>query len=125
VIIGIDLNKEKITEELNSCLLTEKELKLKPAKWEDFEDPFEDWECMLESSDEDEEDSGLIFPVFVFSILLFHCDYLCTFIYLLVEEMKISQHVHTNNCKHDREDGTDDEGKPHKHTKYCHNTDGV
>lgn len=44
---------------------------------------------------------------------------------LLVEEMKI-QHVHHTNAKHDRtDDGTEDEGKPHKHTKYCHHSDGI
>lgn len=42
---------------MNSCLLTEKELKLKPAKWEEFEDPFDDWDCMFES-EEEEEGSG-------------------------------------------------------------------
>jgi G3E family GTPase len=74
VLIGVDMDKERINQELNSCLLTDKEFKMTPEKWEDFEDPFEDWDCMFES---DEEES---------------------------EEVEEKEHKHTSNCKHDHDE---------------------
>jgi G3E family GTPase len=43
VIIGIDLDREMITEALNHCLLTDDELALGWQRWRDFDDPFMVW----------------------------------------------------------------------------------
>ncbi|MEM9336393.1 MAG: zinc metallochaperone GTPase ZigA [Patescibacteria group bacterium] len=43
VFIGIDMNKEAITESLNKCLLTDEEWQLGVTGWRTFEDPFSEW----------------------------------------------------------------------------------
>lgn len=48
------MDQEGIIKELNKCLLTDKEMELGPDGWEEFPDPFDDWEIMFESgSDSD------------------------------------------------------------------------
>lgn len=44
VIIGIKMNKEKITSLLDACLLTDKEMALGKTEWGKFTDPFPHWE---------------------------------------------------------------------------------
>ena len=44
VIIGQDLQIAEVTRALDACLLTDGELALGPAVWEQFEDPFAPWE---------------------------------------------------------------------------------
>jgi G3E family GTPase len=44
VIIGQDLQISEVTRALDACLLTNAELALGPAAWEQFEDPFAAWE---------------------------------------------------------------------------------
>ncbi|MFT4325987.1 MAG: GTP-binding protein [Candidatus Woesearchaeota archaeon] len=46
VFIGIDLDQEQITKDLDACLLSEEELK---QDYENFEDPFPKWEMEEES----------------------------------------------------------------------------
>jgi G3E family GTPase len=43
VIIGQGMDAAKVRKDLESCLLTSKELKTGPVSWQDFEDEFEDW----------------------------------------------------------------------------------
>jgi len=40
VIIGIDLDRSQITQALNDCLLTDAEMALGPAVWQNWDDPF-------------------------------------------------------------------------------------
>eukprot|EP01127_Copromyxa_protea_P019872 TRINITY_DN653_c0_g1_i1.p1 TRINITY_DN653_c0_g1~~TRINITY_DN653_c0_g1_i1.p1 ORF type:complete len:443 (+),score=132.71 TRINITY_DN653_c0_g1_i1:1319-2647(+) len=56
VFIGINMDKDLILKVLNDCLLTDDELALGAEAWEEFEDPFDDWEIMFESSEDDEDD---------------------------------------------------------------------
>jgi G3E family GTPase len=58
VFIGIGVDKEKISNLLNGCLLTDTEMGMGKDQWEQmFEDPFEPWTMgMDEEEDEDEED---------------------------------------------------------------------
>lgn len=44
VIIGIAMNKEKITSLLDACLLTDVEISLGKDEWKKFKDPFPSWE---------------------------------------------------------------------------------
>lgn len=50
------MNKDKILKEMELCLLTDEELALGADAWEEFEDPFDDWEIMFESDDEDDDE---------------------------------------------------------------------
>lgn len=43
VFIGIDLEKEKIIESLNKCLIDDEKLSKGPADWLDMKDPFPSW----------------------------------------------------------------------------------
>jgi G3E family GTPase len=62
VLIGVDMNKEEIINELNNCLLDDSEFQLKPEEWEYYEDKFQEWDQQFESEEEggekkdDEED---------------------------------------------------------------------
>lgn len=58
VIIGIDMDKEKIKQALDSCLLTDEEFNLGEEKWKEFEDPYGPWTIdeMEEEEEEDEEE---------------------------------------------------------------------
>ncbi|TGM95556.1 zinc metallochaperone GTPase ZigA [Leptospira dzoumogneensis] len=44
VLIGQNLDKERMIQLLDSCLLTEKEYLAGPSKWKNFRDPFGSWE---------------------------------------------------------------------------------
>ncbi|ABZ93728.1 Cobalamin synthesis protein [Leptospira biflexa serovar Patoc strain 'Patoc 1 (Ames)'] len=52
VLIGRDLNEKKLRSSLNACLLTEDEIKQGPEFWETLEDPFPNWDEMMESSEQ-------------------------------------------------------------------------
>ncbi|TGM48115.1 GTP-binding protein [Leptospira biflexa] len=52
VLIGRDLNEKKLRTSLNACLLTEDEYKQGPEFWETLEDPFPNWDEMMESSEQ-------------------------------------------------------------------------
>lgn len=56
VIIGQDLNIAQVTRTLDACLLTDKEMMLGPAGWEQLEDRFAPWE--LTDSELSSEDDG-------------------------------------------------------------------
>lgn len=43
VVIGIDMNKQHLINQFDSCLLTDAEMKLGVDKWKHFEDPFSKW----------------------------------------------------------------------------------
>jgi G3E family GTPase len=43
VLIGIEMNKEQLTKMLDSCLLTDEEMKLSPEVWKTYYDPFPKW----------------------------------------------------------------------------------
>ena len=51
VIIGQDLRAADVTAALDSCLLTDREMKLGPEAWVQFDDPFAPWEV----ADDDNE----------------------------------------------------------------------
>ena len=45
VVIGTEMDKEKVDAALTKCLLTDNEMSLGPKGWEKMEDPFkESWE---------------------------------------------------------------------------------
>ncbi|MDX1958075.1 MAG: zinc metallochaperone GTPase ZigA [Leptospiraceae bacterium] len=44
VLIGMDMNKEKLTLDLDKCLLTDYEMKKGEKAWRKFSDPFPKWE---------------------------------------------------------------------------------
>lgn len=71
--IGIDMNKDQILTGLDNCLLTDQELALGEEEWEEFEDPFDDWEIMFESDSDGNE---------------------------MDEEEENGHHQHTAECKH-------------------------
>jgi len=50
VFIGRDMNKDKIEQNLNACLLTEEEYQLDPESWEFYYDPFPDWKMIAPGS---------------------------------------------------------------------------
>jgi hypothetical protein len=50
------MNKEEILKFLEGSLLTDEELAEGADAWEEYEDPFDDWEIMFESDDEEDED---------------------------------------------------------------------
>lgn len=43
VLIGIDMDQEKLTAMLDACLLTDAEMKLGKGAWKKFNDPFPAW----------------------------------------------------------------------------------
>lgn len=47
VFIGIDMNKQWLVQELDSCLLTDGEMLLSEAGWQEYCDPFPDWNIRL------------------------------------------------------------------------------
>lgn len=47
VIIGINMDKEKITSLLDACLLTDEEIALGLKEWKKFKDPFPNWELNI------------------------------------------------------------------------------
>lgn len=48
VFIGVDMDKERIVKNLNSCLLRREELRMGPDGWKNFNDPFGKWETATE-----------------------------------------------------------------------------
>jgi len=52
VIIGIDMNKEEIIKNFDSCLLTDEEMELGVDKWKDFENPFPEWNLVDDDIEE-------------------------------------------------------------------------
>ena len=52
VLIGRNLDREKVTRALDDCLLTDEELTTGPAVWDIFEDPFFPWDesCSLDET---------------------------------------------------------------------------
>ncbi|MDF3819390.1 zinc metallochaperone GTPase ZigA [Leptospira sp. 96542] len=55
VLIGKEMNKEKITESLNKCLLTDQEMEKGPEFWANLDDPFPDWDVMMEEVEEENQ----------------------------------------------------------------------
>jgi len=55
VVIGVEMNRERIEEMLNRCLLTDKEMALGPRGWAEFKDPFDYWD----EAEEDEHDAEM------------------------------------------------------------------
>lgn len=53
VLIGRDMDQSKITETLDKCLLTDSEMKKGPQYWATFEDPFPNWDAMMEEVEEE------------------------------------------------------------------------
>jgi G3E family GTPase len=43
VFIGMDMNQQGLCDVLNTCLLTDAEMKLGPTRWRTFKDPFPTW----------------------------------------------------------------------------------
>eukprot|EP00761_Pharyngomonas_kirbyi_P009389 gb/GECH01009405.1/.p1 GENE.gb/GECH01009405.1/~~gb/GECH01009405.1/.p1 ORF type:complete len:712 (+),score=163.50 gb/GECH01009405.1/:1-2136(+) len=56
VIIGVNMNKEKVVEILDSCLLTDEEMDEGPEAWNEYEDPFEFGKFATLDDDDDEDD---------------------------------------------------------------------
>lgn len=52
VMIGIDLDHQAIIDDLDTCLLTEEEMKLEPKYWELLEDPFPKWIRQTEETEQ-------------------------------------------------------------------------
>jgi len=50
VLIGIDMDKDKITKMFDDCLLTNKEMRLGKIRWKQFIDPFPRWESAKEAA---------------------------------------------------------------------------
>eukprot|EP01124_Arcella_intermedia_P016166 TRINITY_DN2273_c0_g1_i1.p1 TRINITY_DN2273_c0_g1~~TRINITY_DN2273_c0_g1_i1.p1 ORF type:complete len:434 (+),score=112.80 TRINITY_DN2273_c0_g1_i1:31-1302(+) len=55
VFIGIGMDQKKITQFLDKCLLTDKEMALGPDEWVEFDDPFPSWEAESDEEEEEEE----------------------------------------------------------------------
>ena len=43
-VIGVDLDESHVRQELNACLLTDREMRLGPAGWQSLPDPFPRWQ---------------------------------------------------------------------------------
>jgi len=43
-VIGVDLDESHVRQELNACLLTDREMRLGPADWQSLPDPFPRWQ---------------------------------------------------------------------------------
>lgn len=54
VFIGINMDKEKIIQKLDECLLSEEEMKAEPRAWKDYKDPFPEWREIEELESEHE-----------------------------------------------------------------------
>ncbi|TGL37815.1 zinc metallochaperone GTPase ZigA [Leptospira perdikensis] len=52
VLIGRDMNEKKLRNSLDQCLLSDKEYKEGPDVWAKFDDPFPDWDAMIENTEE-------------------------------------------------------------------------
>ncbi|VTS04452.1 GTP-binding protein [Tuwongella immobilis] len=48
VFIGKDIQPQRLTEELNACLLTDDEMRYGPPSWMEWEDPFPIWPSLAE-----------------------------------------------------------------------------
>eukprot|EP01130_Rhizamoeba_saxonica_P018158 TRINITY_DN9006_c0_g1_i1.p1 TRINITY_DN9006_c0_g1~~TRINITY_DN9006_c0_g1_i1.p1 ORF type:complete len:461 (-),score=164.51 TRINITY_DN9006_c0_g1_i1:60-1442(-) len=59
VFIGIDLDKDQITKELNSCLLTPEEFAAGREEWTKIKDEFPEWFFEVEIEWEDEDSEGM------------------------------------------------------------------
>lgn len=46
VFIGIEMDELELYDSLQACLLTDDEMALGPAVWQEFSDPFPSWEIM-------------------------------------------------------------------------------
>jgi len=64
VIIGVNMDQEKIKNELERCLLTDEEMQLGPEGWKSFDDKFDPWvdvraedDSADEEEDEEEDDA--------------------------------------------------------------------
>jgi G3E family GTPase len=53
VLIGSNINKDKINKQIESCLLTNEELQQGPDIWKDYTDPIHAWE-LIETEEEEE-----------------------------------------------------------------------
>ena len=42
-VIGVGLDEQRVREELDACLLTDREMRLGPAGWQGLPDPFPRW----------------------------------------------------------------------------------
>jgi len=56
VVIGMDLDKTKITADLDACLLNDEELAAGPEAWHTYPDPFGDWLDMDDGDDDESEE---------------------------------------------------------------------
>lgn len=59
VFIGMRIDAEAISQELDACLLNDAEMALGPLTWESFKDPFPAW---FEASEEDQEEDAHNLP---------------------------------------------------------------
>ncbi|MCW7493010.1 zinc metallochaperone GTPase ZigA [Leptospira sp. 2 VSF19] len=59
VLIGRDMDEKKLRTTLDQCLLNDKEYKEGPETWAKFEDPFPDWDSMIEESEAKADESAV------------------------------------------------------------------
>ena len=52
VFIGYNLDKDNLTKQLHTCLLTDDEYKQGPRVWKHYQDPIHPWELIEETEDE-------------------------------------------------------------------------
>jgi len=57
VFIGINMDEKQIVQNLNLCLLTDKEMSLGQDEWIEFDDPFPSWEAESDESEGEGEES--------------------------------------------------------------------
>jgi hypothetical protein len=48
VLIGIDMNRDALTEMLDRCLLTDSEVALGESGWKELQDPFSPWQVQTD-----------------------------------------------------------------------------
>ncbi len=53
------MKKDELLKALEDSLLTDSEMALGEDAWEEFEDPFDDWEIMFESDEDEDEDESM------------------------------------------------------------------
>ncbi|MFZ6649279.1 zinc metallochaperone GTPase ZigA [Undibacterium sp. TJN25] len=58
VFIGMEMDKEHMSEKLDACLLTDSEMALGEQQWERFNDPFPVWRTAQEMQELEEEEDG-------------------------------------------------------------------
>ena len=59
MVIGQEMDNDKVESALNECLLTDEEMKLGPKAWEAMEDPFkEQWDKMNAEADGGHDHEG-------------------------------------------------------------------